>query len=72
MDVVIAYLYYDLDTEIYMKIPKEFPLPQAKSRSTHSIQLMQSLYVLKQFGRMWYNRLSEYLSKRRYENNLIY
>ncbi|KAK9942694.1 hypothetical protein M0R45_008346 [Rubus argutus] len=41
MDVVTAYLYGDLDTEIYMK----------------------------QSGRMWYTRLSDYLIGRGYVNN---
>ena len=44
-------------------------MPEAKLRSTYSIQLRRSLYGLKQFGRMWYNCLSEYLSKEGYENN---
>ena len=39
MDVVTAYLYGDLDTQIYMKIPEGFSLPEAKPRSTYSIQL---------------------------------
>jgi Reverse transcriptase (RNA-dependent DNA polymerase) len=29
------------------------------------------LYGLKQSGRMWYNRLSEYLIKERYKSNVI-
>ena len=36
-----------------------------------SIKLQRSLYELKQSGRMWYNRLSEYLLKERYVNNPI-
>ena len=36
-----------------------------------SIKLHRSLYRLKQSGRMWYNRLSEYLLKEGYANNLI-
>ena len=39
IDIVTAYLYGDLDTDIYMKIPEGFPLLEAKSRSTYSIQL---------------------------------
>ena len=63
MDVVTAYLYGDLDTDIYMKIPEGLALPKAKPRSTYSIKLRHALYSLKQSGRMWYNRLNEYLSK---------
>ena len=36
-----------------------------------SIKLQRSLYGLKQSGRMWYNRLSEYLLKEGYANNPI-
>ena len=36
-----------------------------------SIKLQRSLYGLKQSGRMWYNRLSEYLLKEGYVNNPI-
>ena len=55
-----------------MKIPKGFALNEAKSRGTYLIQLRRSLYGLKQSERMWYNRLSEYLSKEGYEDNLIF
>ena len=43
MDVMTAYLYGDLDTDIYMKIPKGLALPEAKSRSTYSIKLRRAL-----------------------------
>jgi hypothetical protein len=49
-------------------------MPEAynsKSRSIYSIKLQRSLYGLKQSGRMWYNRLSEYLLKEGFENNPI-
>ena len=71
MDVVTAYLYGDLDTDIYMKIPEGLALPKAKPRSTYSIKLRCALYDIKQSERMWYNRLSKYLSKEGYENNPI-
>ena len=35
------------------------------------IKLQRSLYELKQFGRMWYNRQIEYLLKEGYVNNPI-
>ena len=74
MDVIIAYLYRSMDNDIYMKIPKGFKLFKANSTkpsSMYSIKLQRSLYGLKQFGSMWYNRLSEYLLKEGYVNNLI-
>ncbi|KAJ9539547.1 hypothetical protein OSB04_032280 [Centaurea solstitialis] len=72
MDLVITYLYGDLDTEIYMRVPDGLKLPEASSyqpQNTFSIRLRRSLYGLKQSGRMWYNRLSEYLIGLGYLNN---
>ena len=43
IDVVTAYLYEDLDIDIYMKIPKRLALPKAKPRSTYSIKLRHAL-----------------------------
>ncbi|GKA67326.1 disease resistance CC-NBS-LRR class family protein [Tanacetum coccineum] len=74
MDVVTAYLYGSLDSDIYMKIPEGMKMPEAcksKPREMLSIKLKRSLYGLKQSGRMWYNRLSEYLSKEGYKSNQI-
>lgn len=73
MDVVTTYLYDSLDSEIYMKIPEGFKLPEAcnKSREIFSVKLQRSLYGLKQSGRMWYNRLSEYLINEGYINDVI-
>ncbi|KAM1510718.1 hypothetical protein TB1_019085 [Malus domestica] len=70
--VVTAYLYGDLDTEIYMKVPEGLPLTglnSSKPQNTLSIGLRRSLYGLKQSERMWYNRLSEYLTSQGYVNN---
>ena len=74
MDVVTAYLYGSIDSDIYMKIPEGFTLPEAKfskPRCMYSIKLQRSLYGLKKSGRMWYNRLSTYLLRERYVNNSI-
>ena len=70
MDVVTAYLYGSLDSDIYMKVPDgvSVPNPNAK-RNAYCVKLNKSLYGLKQSGRMWYNRLSEFLLKRGYSNN---
>ncbi|MFS7999224.1 putative RNA-directed DNA polymerase [Helianthus anomalus] len=74
MDVATAYLYGSLDSDIYMKVPEGFKLPEAlssKPKEMYSIKLQRSLYGLKQSGRMWYNRLSDYLTSKGYTNNLI-
>ena len=73
MDVITAYLYGELDTDIYMKVSEGLKLPETsnKPRGMLSIKLKRSLYGLKQSGRMWYNRLSEYLIKEGYINNVI-
>ncbi|CAN1250021.1 Copia protein [Linum perenne] len=74
MDVVTAYLYGALDNDIYMKLPEGFQLPEtnkSNSREHYSIKLNKSLYGLKQSGRMWYNRLREYLIKEGYTNDPI-
>ena len=74
MDVVTIYLYGSIDTNVYMKIYEGFKLPEvmnSKPRSMYSIKLQRSLYGLKQSGRMWYNRLSQYLLKEVYVNNSI-
>ncbi|KAA3483383.1 Retrovirus-related Pol polyprotein from transposon TNT 1-94 [Gossypium australe] len=74
MDVVIANLYGPLDNNIYMKPPEGFKLPEAAnscSREYYSIKLNISFYGLKQFGRMWHNRLNEYLSNEGYKNDPI-
>ena len=70
MDVVTAYLYGSLDSDIYMKVPDGIPIPNPKaSRNTYCVKLNKSLYGLKQSGRMWYNRLSEFLLQKGYINN---
>ena len=72
MDIVTAYLYGSLDSDIYMKIPEGFKLPDACTpRNLFSIKLQRSLYGLEQSDRMWYQRLSEYLIKERYVNDPI-
>ncbi|KAF3654743.1 hypothetical protein FXO37_16311 [Capsicum annuum] len=49
-------------------MPKAY---SSKPREMYSIRLQRSLYGLKQSERMWYNRLSEYLSKEGYMNDEI-
>ena len=53
-----------------MKVPDGLKIPDPKeNRNMHNIKLQMALYELKQSGRMWYNRLSEFHLKRGYVNN---
>ena len=57
-----------------MKIPEGLKMLEAyKSNDCKlcPIKLQRFLYGLKQSGRMWYNRLSEYLMKEWYINDII-
>ena len=54
-----------------MKVPEGLKIPEACNREIYSVKLQRSLYGLKQSGRMWYNRFSEYLLKEGYINNPI-
>jgi hypothetical protein len=65
MDVVTTYLYGSLDSEIYTKFPDGIPIPnKGANHNMYCVKLKRSLYGLKQSGRMWYNRPSEYLLQR--------
>jgi len=70
MDVVTAYLYGSLDSDIYMKVPEGIPVPNPNAnRNMYCVKLKKSLYGLKQLGRMWYNRLSEFFLAKRYTSS---
>ena len=50
MDVVTAYLYGSLDTDIYMRIPDGFKMPEmlsSRPKELCAIKLQRSLYGLK-------------------------
>ena len=72
MDIVTAYLNSSLDNDIYMKISERFKMPEAcnlGSREHYSVKLNKFVYRLKQYGRICYNHLSEYLLKHGYKND---
>ena len=70
MDVVTAYLYGSLDSDVYMKVPDGLKIPDSKTNhNMYSVKLQRALYVLKQSGRIWYNRLSDLLLKQGYVND---
>ena len=54
MDVVSAFLYRSLDSDIYTKVPEGLDIPNKNhSRNMYCVKLQKSLYGLKQSGRMW-------------------
>jgi hypothetical protein len=71
LDVVTAYLYGNMDTYICMKIQEGIPIPNRDeiNRALYNAKLKKLLYGLKQSGRMWYNRLSDFLSNKGYINS---
>ena len=70
MDVVTAYLYGSLDSDIYIKVPDGIQILNPNiNRNMYCVKLQKTLYGLKQSGQMWYNRLSEFLLKKGYTNN---
>jgi hypothetical protein len=64
MDVVIAYLYGSLYSNIYMKVSDGIFAPHSYvKRSMYCVKLTKSMYGLKQSSRIWYNRLKELFLK---------
>jgi hypothetical protein len=60
IDVVTAYLYGSLDSDIYMKVPSGISILNMHANcNMYYVKLVKLLYDLKQLGRMWYNRLKE-------------
>ena len=56
-DVIGAYLWADLDEEIYMKCPAGVILP----RGMNCVRLLKALYGLRQAGRLWHQLLKKVL-----------
>jgi hypothetical protein len=53
-----------------MKIPKGLDIPNKNhSCNMYCVKLQKSLYGLKQSGRIWYNRLKEFLLQKVFSNN---
>jgi hypothetical protein len=70
MDVVTAYLYGSLDSDIYMKVPNGISILNTNANhNIYCVKLVKSLYDLKQSERMWYNRLNEFLLNKGYSNS---
>jgi hypothetical protein len=62
MDVKTAFLYGEIDTEIFVNLPKGM-----KCGSDQTCRLNKALYGLKQSPRIWYNTLLEFLKTQGFE-----
>jgi hypothetical protein len=69
MDVVTAYLYGELDHEIYMDAPPGHQEDKQKALVRPVVRLQKALYGLKQSGRVWFEKLSTFLKKNGFRNN---
>jgi hypothetical protein len=59
IDIKTAYLYGELEEEVYMAVPEGLQgIPEG-----HILQLIKALYGLKQAGRQWYFRLFEVMTE---------
>ena len=75
IDIVTAYLYGSLDSDIYMKIPEGFKMPEGIKFKTQRIifdQITKIVIWVKAIRTHEYNLLSEYSLKEVYVNNSIY
>jgi hypothetical protein len=62
MNIVAAYLYGSLDSDIYMKVLDGICIMNVHTnRNMYCVKLTKSLYGLKESRQMWYNRLKEFL-----------
>jgi hypothetical protein len=67
---VTTYLYGSLDSDIYIKVPDGIFISNIHmNRNMYCVKLVKSLYGLKQSGRIWYNRLKEFLLNKGYSNS---
>ncbi|XP_070037275.1 uncharacterized protein [Nicotiana tomentosiformis] len=66
-----AFLYGDLDEEVYMKLSPGLSIPSDSSTSSPLVcKLQKSLYGLRQASRHWYAKLSQALCSRGYTHSL--
>jgi hypothetical protein len=57
IDFVLAYPQADVETEMYMNVPKGFTMKNTGSKSSHVLQLLKNLYGQKQAGRVWHQHI---------------
>jgi hypothetical protein len=71
MDVVTAYLYGELDHDMWMDAPSGYQEEKQATLKRPVVRLRKALYGLKQSGRVWYEKLRALLTENEYYNNEI-
>jgi hypothetical protein len=71
LDVITAYLYGKLDFKKFMKIPPNITNQSLTKFKRPGIEVLQSLYGLKQSGKMWYDYFKEYMLSIGFTNDII-
>ena len=68
-DVVTAYLYGDLDHEMFLNAPEGHQEERQAEMNVPVVRLQKALYGLKQSGRVWFQRLTTYLTEQGFMND---
>ena len=64
MDVVTAYLYGPMDTDVYMKVPESYELIDSNvTREKHVLKCKKGIYGLKQSGFLWNQECKQSMMK---------
>ena len=61
LDVEQAFIESEIDSEIYMTLPKDKPTTDPSSKRLTVVRLLKSLYGLKQAGELWYSKVKNIL-----------
>ena len=69
VDFVMAYPQADIETDMYMDMPKGFAVDG--NNASHVLRLKKNLYGQKQAGRVWYKHLSSGLIKLNYQQSKV-
>jgi hypothetical protein len=71
IDFVLAYPQADVETEMYMNVPKVFKMKHPGSKMSHVLKLLKNLYGQKQAGRVWHQYIHGILLELKYKPSSV-
>jgi hypothetical protein len=71
IDFVLAYPQADVETEMYIKVPKGFKMKHICSNMSHVLKLLKNLYGQKQAGRVWHQYIHGILLELGYKPSAV-